>query len=30
MKLRNTLACKIFWGGGLKNDLESLQEGLER
>ena len=22
MKLRNTLACRV-WGGGLKNDLDS-------
>ena len=23
VKLRNTLACRVFWGGGLENDLES-------
>ena len=23
MKLRHTLACRVFLGGGLKNDLES-------
>ena len=23
MKLRNTLACRVLGGGGLKNDLDS-------